>query len=143
MALAPDPDHHMKAWFDRFLSERARLFLLSLALAVTLWFYVGSVARPAQEGPPTATMRLSNVEVTLIGLANGWRATTSPESVDLEMRWPASAVLGVRPRDVQAVADVTGLAPGTHQITLRIQVPSGVTSVQANPPAVVVTLTRP
>lgn len=133
----------MSAWVSRALSERPRLFLLSLAIAVALWFYAGSTVRPAGEGSPTASLRLSNVEVTLTGVAEGLRASSTPEVVDIEMRWPAASLLSVRPRDVQAVADLSALQVGQHRVTLRIQVPSGVTAVQATPPAVVVTLTRP
>ncbi|MDR7419820.1 MAG: CdaR family protein [Armatimonadota bacterium] len=130
----------MKIKVEQVLSERARLFLLSLAIAVTLWFYVGAAARLPQDGGSVATIRLSNVPITITGLDAGWRATASPTAVDVEMRWPASAVLAVRPSDVQAIADVSGLEAGRHRVNLRIQVPSGVTSVQANPSAVSITL---
>ena len=133
----------MRAWASRVLSERPRLFLLSLTIAVALWFYAGSTVRPASEGSPTASLRLNNVEVTFTGVAEGLRASPSPDAVDIEMRWPAASLLSVRPRDVQAVADLSALQPGQHRVTLRIQVPSGVTAVQATPPSVVVTLTRP
>lgn len=132
----------MRAWAVRVLSERARLFLLSLAIAVALWFYAGTTMRPAGEGSPTASLLLNNVEVTFTGVAEGLKVSSSPDAVDIEMRWPAASVLSVRPRDVQAVAELSALPPGQHRVTLRIQVPSGVTAVQATPPSVVVTLTR-
>ena len=98
----------MRAWASRVLSERPRLFLLSLTIAVALWFYAGSTVRPASEGSPTASLRLNNVEVTFTGVAEGLRASSSPDAVDIEMRWPAAVLLSVRPRDVQAVADLSG-----------------------------------
>ncbi|MDR7545129.1 MAG: hypothetical protein QN120_12865 [Armatimonadota bacterium] len=133
----------MRAWLGAFLSERARLLLLSLGIAVALWFYVGSTGRPPREGAPVAALRLYNVEVTFVGLDEGVKAVAAPAAVDIEMRWPATEVLAVRPTDVRAVADLTALQPGFHRVSLRIQVPAGVTSVQASPPEVLVTLSRP
>jgi YbbR domain-containing protein len=133
----------MSTWWSRLLSERPRLFLLSLAIAVALWFYAGSTVRPPGEGAPTATLRFEGVEVTFAGLPDGWRASSAPEAVGIELRWPAATVLAVRPHDVQAVADLGGLQPGQHRVALRIQVPPGVTAVQATPPSVLVSLSGP
>jgi YbbR domain-containing protein len=133
----------MKTAFSRFLSERARLFFLSLAIAVTLWFYVGTTVRQPDGESPTATLHLSNVKVTFAGVQAGWHAAAAPEDVDIEMRWPAAKMLAVGPADVRATADVTALQPGEHRVNLRIQVPSGVISVQANPSTVQVTLGSP
>ena len=125
------------------LSERTWLFLLSLAIAVILWFYVDTTAQSPSGQSPTASLRLHNVEVSFSGLADGWRASANPPAVDVEMRWPAPSLLAVRPADVRAIADVHALEPGPHQVTLRIQVPAGVTTVQTTPPSVVVTLLGP
>jgi YbbR domain-containing protein len=132
----------MRTSLSRVFSERARLFLLSLAIAVILWLYVGAAARPSNEEAPTATLRLNNVEVTFVGVADGWQAAAA-QTIDIEMRWPAATMLAVRPGDVRAIADVTALQAGEHRVNLRIQVPFGVTSVQAIPSAVLITLSSP
>lgn len=132
----------MRARLSAVGSERARLLLLSLAIAVTMWYYVNTAVRPPGDGGAVASLRLSNVEVVVTGLAEGWTAVAEPSGVDVEMRWPADAVLSVRAADVQAVADVSALEPGRHRVNLRIQVPSGVTSVQATPASVIVSLAR-
>lgn len=133
----------MRRWLDRMLSERARLFLLSLAIAVTMWYYVGNALQPPEGRTPTASLRLHNVAVSVAGLADGWSATAEPDVVDVEVRWPATAVLSVRPTDVRAIADLGTLEPGTHMVPLRIQVPVGITVVKALPPAVLVRIARP
>ncbi len=131
----------MRARLARILSERARLFLLSLLIAVTMWYYVGTVLNPEQR-TATASLLVRNVEVTFTGLADGWRAEASPRAVDIEMRGPAS-LLAARAADARAIADLVALDPGAHQVTLRIQIPGGVTMVKAIPPAVFVTVVRP
>lgn len=133
----------MRAWLSPILSERAQLFVLSLLIALTMWYYVSNVLNP-QERSVAGSLLVRNVEVTFVGLADGWTAIASPRAVDIEMRGPGpAALLASRASDVRAVAELGELDPGAHQITLRIQVPSGVTAVRAIPPAVYVTLVRP
>jgi YbbR domain-containing protein len=133
----------MRTGLSTFLSERPRLFLLSLAIAIVLWLYVGTTSRPAEDASSTASLRLNNVEVAFTGLNDDTRASANPPQVEIELRWPAPAVLSVRASDVRAIADVTGLDPGSHPVTLRIQVPAGVTTVRATPPSVIVTVLGP
>jgi YbbR domain-containing protein len=131
----------MRAWLAGLLSERSRLFLLSLVIAVAMWSYVGAVLHP-EPRTATASLLVRNVEVTFTGLADGWKAVALPRAVDIEIRGPAS-LLAVRAADARAIADLGALDPGAHQVTLRIQIPGGVTMVKATPPAVYVTVGRP
>ncbi len=133
----------MRRYLAGLLSERARLFLLALAIAVSMWYYVGSVMSPSVEAPGVASLRVNRVEVAFSGLAPGWSATSLPRFVDVEIRWPADAVLTIRPTDVRAIADVGMLEPGPQRVALRIELPTGVTGVRANPPAVVVHMAPP
>jgi YbbR domain-containing protein len=123
------------------LSERSGLLLLSLLLSVTMWYYVVGVHNPALERSITASLLVRDVEVAFVGLRDGWSAVAEPRTVDVELRGPV-AVLSARTRAVQAVADLSALEAGTHRVTLRVQVPDGVTAWQAIPPAVRVTLAR-
>jgi YbbR domain-containing protein len=122
------------------LSERARLLLLSLFIAIGAWWYVGTFAQPSAPQASTASLNLNNVEVTFTGAADGWLVAAVPAAVDIELRWPAAGLLSVRPGDVRAIADVSSLSIGMHQVSLHIQVPPGVTTVQASPPNVTVTI---
>ena len=143
MAVAPDAAPAMRATRATAVSERTWLFLLSFAIALAMWYYVGGASVAPVVQPQTASLRMHNVDVTFAGLANGWQGSANPAAVDIDLGWPAPAVLAVRPTDVRAIADVTSLEPGPHLVTLRIQVPAGVTAVQATPPAVTVMLVRP
>lgn len=131
----------MRARLAASLSERSRLFLLSLAIAMTMWGYVSFVLNPHPERS-TASLLVRNIAVEFSGLAAGWTAVASPRTVDVEMRGPGM-LLAARASDVRAFADLESLVPGAHQVTLRIQIPGGVTMVKAVPPAVFVTVVRP
>lgn len=132
----------MRTTLATALSERTWLFLLSFAIALGMWYYVGASVAPVVQ-PQTASLRMRNVDVIFAGLTDGWRASANPAAVDIDLGWPAPVPLAVRPTDVRAIADVAALEAGPHLVTLRIQVPAGVTAVQATPPAVTVTLVRP
>jgi hypothetical protein len=132
----------MRTTLATAFSERTRLLLLSFAIALGMWYYVGASVAPVVQ-PQTASLRMRNVDVIFAGLTDGWRASANPAAVDIDLGWPAPVPLAVRPTDVRAIADVASLEPGPHLVTLRIQVPAGVTAVQATPPAVTVTLVRP
>lgn len=131
----------MTRWRSAVLSERVRLLALSLAIAVTMWYYVSTTLSPAEQAPARSVL-VRNVEVAVTGLANGWTAVVTPPTVDIEMRGP-EPLLALRVADVRAIAEVGALPPGAHQVVLRVQIPDGVTMVRVTPPAVRVTLTRP
>ncbi len=131
----------MKAKLAGALPEGLRLFLLSLAIAVALWFFVGRVPNPEPERTGVGSVIVQNVDVAVAGLSNGWSATPDPRTVDIELGGPAT--LALRPADVRAFADVARLQAGTHDVPLRVQIPLGVTSVKITPPVVRVMITAP
>jgi len=131
----------MKARLTGSLSEGVRLFLLSLAIAVALWFFVGRSPSADLERTGVGSVVVQNVEVVLQGLGTALTATVEPRAVDVELGGPVT--LALRPADVRAVADVTRLSPGTHEVFLRVQIPLGVTSVKITPPAVKVKIAAP
>jgi len=131
----------MRARLAGGISEGVRLFLLSLAIAVALWFFVGRSPNPEPERTGVGSVVVQNVEVAVQGLGSGWTATVDPHAVDVELGGPAT--LALRPADVRTFADVARLKPGTHDVLLRVQIPRGVTSVKITPPAVKVKITAP
>lgn len=133
----------MRARLSALLSERTRLLLLSLAIATTMWYYVGPAQNPRSEPPMVASLVVRNVEVAFTGLAEGLTASVTPRTVDLEIRGSAPAVLALRPADVRAVAALDGMDVGTYRVTVRVPVPPGVISAQASPPVVMVAVSRP
>ena len=143
MAVAPDsralmPAAACPAGASGGLSESLRLFILSLAIAVALWYFVARAPNPEPERSTVESVRV-NVAVVFSGLNNGWTATAEPRVVEVEVGGPVA--LALRPADVSAYADVAGLEPGLHRIPLRVQIPRGATSVKVDPPLVQVRIT--
>ncbi|MBW7476281.1 hypothetical protein K0T92_16230 [Paenibacillus oenotherae] len=69
---------------------------------------------------------LSQLPVTIIGLSDGLKAKlTSPAdgTVDLPVEGAANVLTGVSVKDVQLIADLSGLGPGNHVVPIDIHLP--------------------
>ena len=65
--------------------------------------------------------------LTIEGLRPGLFAASSPESVSLILKGPLPTLEKIQPDDLRVAVDVTGLGPGTHQLTpLVVTLPENV-----------------
>jgi len=81
-------------------------------------------------------------EVEVEGLEDGLYAIAAPQTVSLILTGPLPVLDGLQPRDVRVVADLLGLAQGTHQIELEVIVALPDVNVQSIlPDAIEVTIT--
>jgi YbbR domain-containing protein len=69
----------------------------------------------AIEGSITMTL-----PVTVIGLLPTYSAEVSPDSVDAILSGPIPDLDAITPTDIRAVADVSGLGLGTHQVEVVV-----------------------
>jgi YbbR domain-containing protein len=70
-----------------------------------------------------------SLPVETIGLSAAYTATLSPASVDVILSGPLPVLQGLQPLDIRVVLDLTGLEPGEHTLTPRVEVlPIGVTA---------------
>src|SRR3972149_1774626 len=85
-------------------------------------------------GPRTAPpSRASTADGLTYELSSG-----SPLAV---ISGPVTALNALDASALQANADVSGLEAGAHAVTLRVQVPSGLTVTSLSPPQVTATIT--
>ena len=56
---------------------------------------------------------------------------------------PAATLAAIRATDLVTIVDVSGLNPGTYQVTPEIALPNGVELVSISPGSVSVTLSAP
>lgn len=105
-------------------SKRGNL-IISLILAITIWFYV------VGEMNPTTNKTYRNIPITLIntqtlekdGLAV---VSTSDSEMSITITGKRSAVNDVRTADITATVDVSEAAEGDNQLRINISVPSNV-----------------
>jgi YbbR domain-containing protein len=127
----------MREFFRKYIFANAWLKLISLALAVLLWWAVSH--DPTVEAVVTAPVEFhhapDNLEMSV---------ENSPQ-VRVRVRGPERTVRSLSPADVQAIVDLTGTHAGerTFDLTAReVRVPHGVDVVQIEPSQVHLTFDR-
>lgn len=96
------------------IDDRLGRLLLSLLLAVLLWFYVTNLENPAQ----TTSFKGLNVEVRNIG--ENLRVINSIPTVDTTIQAPQNLMTNLRQNDLHPYIDLQGLDAGVHQVPVRI-----------------------
>jgi YbbR domain-containing protein len=72
--------------------------------------------------PIESSLTLAGERIEFIGLANNLNAVVSPVSVDVILSGPLSLLDTFTRQSIRAVVDLTGLGPGTYQITPKVEV---------------------
>jgi YbbR domain-containing protein len=93
---------------------------------------------PIQNG-----ITLSNLPITVTGIAEGLASHTFPETVDVIISGPVPILETLTAQDVTVTVDVTGLEKGTYQLEPRVDTPSNVSFESILPGTVEVVLSIP
>ena len=72
--------------------------------------------------PIQTSLTLLNQPINVTGLPNGLMAEVSPITIDVIISGPLPVLDALTPQDVIVNVDVTGLEPGTHQLTPKVEV---------------------
>lgn len=120
------------------------LKLLSLGLAVLIWFMVSSVVRKdiapatvlAPNSPEEQTQNYINIPVLVVSAASDVRSfKVHPSVVDVTVRGETNLLQNLQPKDIRALVDLTGIESAPHGLRKRIEVttPAGITFVRVDP----------
>jgi YbbR domain-containing protein len=123
------------------------LKLLSLAIAVmiwlTIWFAIRKDVAPGSTlTGPIAEQTYYNVPVRIIfSAADVHNVKVDPIAVEVRIRGEARLLQAVRPEDIHAVVDLTGIE-SARSLSKRIEIstPAGITLVEVVPGQVDVTV---
>ena len=85
--------------------------------------------------PIEGSLTVSYRPVELIGLADGLKASLSPNTVDVILSGPLPALNALLGTDVHVQIDLTGLSVGTYQLTPTISIANTDVAVQSIQPA--------
>lgn len=101
----------------RWLVSNFPLMIMALVLATLAWFVA------LEEGDPTLEERYSQaIPITPVALPEDKLIIErSAESVQVTVRAPQSIWENLRSSDFKAVADLSGLAPGEHQVPVKVE----------------------
>jgi YbbR domain-containing protein len=83
------------------------------------------------------------VGVALSGEQPGLSYTVSPDHVNATLGGPMLGLSSLDPAQLIATANVAGLAPGTHTVSLTFDPPDGLQLVSLDPTEVTITITPP
>lgn len=71
--------------------------------------------------PIQTSITLTNQEVKVVGLPEGLVSQVSPQTIDVIISGPLPVLDALRGQDALVTVDVTGLEPGTHQLTPKVE----------------------
>ncbi len=83
--------------------------------------------------PAPVERTIARVPIALRGLAEGRKATLSPNVVMASVRGPGPTVSQLSPTALEVYADLSGLAPGRYNLPVRFQDTSSVTITRVVP----------
>jgi YbbR domain-containing protein len=72
--------------------------------------------------PIQSNLTLSNIKIEVVGLGDGLSAQISPAEVDVILSGPAPLLDTLLLQDIRVIVDVTNLAPGTYQLTPKVEI---------------------
>ncbi len=111
--------------------------VLSLLIAVSLWFYVVGQVNP------NTTKKITDVPIIIVneevldqeGLAI---AEIDQEKVDVVVEGSRNTIKNIKATDINITADVGNLKEGEHSVTLSVSVPGNVTAKKVSIKSIVV-----
>lgn len=123
----------------RWLGTNLRTLLLAFALAIAVWISAVTSADPneTREFPAPIPIQLIGQDPGLVTIGD------LPKELSLTLRAPSSVwtKLIEQENSIRAIADLTGLAAGTHSVPIQIQIDLGpVRILTATPESFQVTL---
>jgi len=96
--------------------------------------------RVAIEDISTSSQTLSDLPVQPVGLADGLTATFEQGTASIQVSAPIDILQSMTPEDISVLVDLSGLGPGTHQVTPDVTVPQGATWQTTEPLTIGVTI---
>ena len=81
-------------------------------------------------------------ELVIQGLAEGYQARPSPDTVDVILSGPLPKLETLRQGDVVVILNLFGLEAGTHKVTPSVLVPEGIVVESVLPPTIEVLIAR-
>jgi YbbR domain-containing protein len=110
------------------IDDRLGRILLSIILAVLLWFYVTSLENPAQ------TFEFNNLQLDARNLTPNLLLINqaSLPSIQVTVQAPQNILSGVRPGDLHPFLDLNDLDAGVHQVPVNVEATGNVNPALIN-----------
>ncbi|MCF4152097.1 hypothetical protein L2W58_09830 [Dethiosulfovibrio sp. F2B] len=120
---------------DDFFGSRFFLRIVSLFIALVLWFYVNGDIGGNME-------KEMSCDVQFLNLSSELTLTSDLRKVDIGVEGKRDVVADLNPMDILCEVDVRGLAPGKYRLPVKVILPAGVKLGFVRPPNMEVSLLR-
>jgi YbbR domain-containing protein len=91
----------------------------------------------------SSTRTFSNIPIQIRNLDNGLRGRITPPTVSAQIRGTEAAIKELTAETIDASVEASGLAPGTHQLVVRVRAAQGLTIERVEPEEVRLRVTKP
>ncbi len=91
----------------------------------------GIVTVEVEIAEQTASIALENLPVTILGAPENMVVRGNPETISLVLSGPATLLEGITVQDIQVIATITVVEPGTYEITPTVSIRQGQISTNA------------
>ena len=110
--------------------------IMSVVLAFIIWLYAISANSPVYES------NISSVNVSIENIPTGLSVISGLDhTVEIKVKGKRSEVLSLTASDVKAYVDASGcVEPGTHELEVKVNLPSGMTLSDLYPKSVTIYL---
>ena len=109
------------------------LRILSLLLALLLWFYVSNEQNPVNE-------QIMSIKLQQRGLGDELAVSGIPSNVSIRVQGTRSQMANLTPADFEAVIDMSKFTEGEHHIPVTVNSPPGIQVAQIIPTRIYVVL---
>ncbi|MCF4115039.1 MULTISPECIES: CdaR family protein [Dethiosulfovibrio] len=120
---------------DNFFGSRFFLRIVSLFVALVLWFYVNGDIGGNME-------KEMSCDVQFLNLSSELTLTSELRKVDIGVEGKRDVIADLTPRDLLCEVDIRGLAPGKYRLPIKVILPAGVKLGFIRPPNMEVSLLR-
>jgi YbbR domain-containing protein len=110
------------------LDDRLGRILLSIVLAVILWFYVTGLENPSQ----TTSIRGLTLEVRGIESNLKLVNNTPLPTTDVSLQAPQNVLSTLQARDIHPFINLTGLGAGVHRVPVQVEFNGGIGNSLSN-----------
>jgi YbbR domain-containing protein len=98
------------------LDDQIGRIVLSMVLAILLWFYVTSLENPAR------VTEFNDMTIEQRNVGTSLKVINNLPTVDVSVQAPQNVMSTLRPADVHPFVDLRGLDTGVHQVPVKLEV---------------------
>jgi YbbR domain-containing protein len=102
-----------------YVDERVGRILLSMVLAILLWFYVASLENP------TRSTRFADITIDVRGVSGQLKVVNTLPTVSAFVQAPQNVLSTLGRADIHPYVDLSGLTEGVHEVPVRAEVSGG------------------